>query len=258
MKCIAGGRNVMHLIPLWVYVVRFGLPWVSCSSSMVLQRIGMPGQKLAGQNQERNELRSWNHIPSFLWLLPPGRDTDQASVCGTYDQSYPCRSPPLEFFSLEQRSWRPSTVPAADAKAHFCKQLAPPFPRRSHWCLAFSPCDWVYTWDRECSHGRGRVTKRFKKKMQDDGTNCREITFGFRPGFASQSGFHKKILPCVLQDVSTGLVVVSKMVWLGLRQFAVQIKYPCIGKEKPVGDFQASYVVKAQDQESGDQSSCFV
>lgn len=84
---------------------------------------------------------------------------------------------------------------------------------------------------------RGRVTKRFNEKMQEGRINCSEITFGFSPVFASQPGFHKKLLPCVVQDVSTGLIVVSKTIWLGLRQFAVWIKYPCIGEDKPVGDF---------------------
>lgn len=76
-----------------------------------------------------------------------------------------------------------------------------------------------------------------------------EITFGFSPW----------VWPAhMLQDVNTILMFASKVVLLVSQTVCSGVKIPVYRRdqeEKPVGDFQAS-VVKAQDQKSGDQSSC--
>lgn len=63
----------------------------------------------------------------------------------------------------------------------------------------------------------------------------------------------------MLQDVNTILMFASKMVLLVSQTVCSGVKIPVYRhdqEEKPVGDFQASSVVKAQDKKSGDQSSC--
>lgn len=64
----------------------------------------------------------------------------------------------------------------------------------------------------------------------------------------------------MLQVVNTILMVDSTKILLVPRQFSLVLRYPRISmtREKLVGDFQASSVVKAQDQKSGNQSSCVV
>lgn len=61
-------------------------------------------------------------------LLLPGRDTDQPSVCGMYDQSYPCRALPGSLWDFSKFGiLDPQLFQQLMARFLLCQQLASPF-----------------------------------------------------------------------------------------------------------------------------------